>query len=277
MNKQYGTFILSYARAKRQHTLKLLQKFNWPYPIRIVVSTDDPQLDQYRELYGERVITFDRNSVMCDYYDNMPPSGVLAARNIAWDLAESLGWTHFLVLDDDYSQFSKRLWRNSSASWAKCGPFAGFEIVNATFDVARLCNAMWHWLDICPQLLCVSFTQTGDLCYYLKRKVMQAFFLRTDRRFEFISRMNDDVTTYFDLGLRGGIVLQIPIFGIRQQPTQSQPGGLTDLYRQYGTYTKSLYTLLRWPAHAVVTRIPSVGRIHHRILPDVYPKIVKIL
>lgn len=276
MSSRYGTFILSYDRPKRQHTLRLLRRFRWPYPIRIVVSSDDPQLDKYRELYGNLVVTFDRASVSCDYCDNRPPSGVLAARNVAWDLAVALGWTHFLVLDDDYTHFSKRKICDPRSSWAKRGALGGFLDVTSTFDVARLCEAMWRWLDICPQLLCVSFTQSGDMCQYLKRKVMQTFFLRTDRRFEFIARMNDDVTTYFDLGIRGGIVMQIPIFGIRQCGTQSQPGGLTDLYRQYGTYIKSLYTLLRWPAHAVVSRVHTVGRIHHWIRPDVYPKIIRI-
>jgi len=266
--RKAGVLIISYRRAARVKTVAMLHRIKWTGPVYLVISNDDDQRSQYLEAY-KNVYVFNRSTVKCDYYDNNPPSGPLAARNIAWDIAKELGWTHFVVLDDDYSYlYIDRHWvanpnkkgviRNVPANWGD-----------------RLFHAMWDLLDAVPQIQCVSFSQTGDLSKGIKRKIMQIFFLRTDRRFEYVARLNDDVTTYYDLGLRGEIVLQIPALMVKQEITQSQPGGLTEEYLQYGTYAKSMYTVLRWPAHCRVEYLKTVGRIHHRIASYAYPLIVK--
>jgi hypothetical protein len=265
--RKAGVLIISYRRAGRVKTIAMLRNIKWTGPVYLVISNDDDQRSQYLEAY-DNVYIFDRSAVKCDYYDNGPPSGPLAARNIAWDIAKELGWTHFVLLDDDYSHLTihrewstnpkKRIIRNVPANWGD-----------------HLFHAMWDLLDAVPQIQCVSLSQTGDFAETIRRKVMQTFFLRTDRRFEFVARLNDDVTTYYDLGLRGEIVVQIPLLMVKQTVTQSQPGGLTEEYLQYGTYAKSMYTVLRWPAHCRIAFHNIVGRIHHRIATYPYPLIVK--
>lgn len=265
--------IISYRRAARVKTARLLRRLKWTGPVYIVVSSDDDQLSEYQRLH-DNVYVFDRSAVKCDYYDNRPPSGPLAARNIAWDIAAELGWTHFVVLDDDY--YAMQIYQ----AWAK----QHRELVqNTSITISRvpdqwgdrLFNRMWDLLDEVPRILCVSLSQSGDRTDYIKRKVMQTFFLRTDRRFEFVARLNDDVTTYYDLGLQGGIVLQMPSLHVKQGQTQAQLGGLTDDYLRDGTYAKSMYTVLRWPAHCQVDYLSDVGRIHHQIAPYSYPLIVR--
>jgi len=266
--RRAGVLILSYRRAGKIRTLKALQQIKWTGPVYIVVSSDDEQLPQYRELYPNLYV-FDRQAVQCDYYDNLPPTGPLAARNKAWDIAQDLGWTHFVVLDDDYTRFYVySLWpgnpnHHGVIRWVPEG------------WGDRLFHRMWDFLDNTPKVLCITFSQTGDMNPQTRRKIMQTFFLRTDRRFEFVARLNDDVTTYYDLGLRGEVVIQIPAIMISQGCTQSQPGGLTEEYLRYGTYAKSMYTVLRWPAHCKVEYLPQVGRVHHHIVRYPYPCIIR--
>jgi len=230
-------------------------------------------LTAYQKTY-DNLYVFDRNSVQCDYYDNAPPSGPLAARNIAWDTAAKLGWTHFVVLDDDYG--GMQIYQNWGMQYREL-------LINTKGEIRKvpeqwgdcLFHSLWDLLDDVPQIQCVSLSQSGDRADHIKQKVMQTFFLRTDRRFQFVARLNDDVTTYYDLGLRGEIVLQMPALQIRQWQTQKQPGGLSEDYLRYGTYAKSMYTVLRWPAHCQVDYIPSVGRIHHKIATYAYPLIIQ--
>jgi len=273
MAREAGALIISYRRAGRVRTMQLLQHIKWTGPTYIVVSNDDEQLSQYQKLY-KNLYVFDRSRVLCDYYDNMPPSGPLAVRNIAWDIASDLGWTHFVVLDDDYSHLHVyRAWARLYPSIVKNQGGVIHRVPPSWGD--RLFHTMWDLLDEVPTVLSVSFSQTGDMTTKIKRKVMQTFFFRTDRRFEFVARLNDDVTTYYDLGLRGDIVLQMPALHIKQKSTQAQPGGLTEEYLRHGTYAKSMYTVLRWPAHCRVEYSKTIGRIHHRIAPYAYPVIMK--
>jgi len=273
MAREAGVLVVSYRRAGRVRTLGLLDHIKWTGPTYIVVSSDDEQLSQYQKLY-KNLYVFDRFRVICDYYDNMPPSGPLAVRNIAWDIAAELGWTHFVVLDDDYSHlYIYQVWAQLYPNMVRNKGGMIYRVPTGWGD--RLFHTMWDLLDEVPTILCVSFSQSGDMAQNIKRKIMQTFFLRTDRRFKFVARLNDDVTTYYNLGLQGEIVLQIPALQIKQKMTQAQPGGLTEEYLRHGTYAKSMYTVLRWPAHCRVEYSKSMGRIHHHIVPYAYPVIIK--
>lgn len=275
-----GVFIITYKRPdpKQQKTLKLLESMGYSGRLKLVLSNDDPTVDKYIENYGrDRVYVFDRESVDCDYFDNeYPYTGCCAVRNAAWDIAADLGWTHFLVLDDDYTALMwnmpllvpKKIW-TGPRKWTALGVW---EKVN---------DLMWDALDAIPRLICVGMAQGGDnqgrgVKKPCKRKVMQTFYLRTDRRFPFMARLNDDVTGYFNVNLQGRFfTLQHALTVVMQPQTQSRPGGVTEEYRRLGTYRKSMYTMLRWPGHVRVKYQPTLGRIHHFIVPFAYPQILE--
>lgn len=103
---------------------------------------------------------------------------------------------------------------------------------------------------------------------------MNVYFCATAREFKFIGTMNDDVNTYTLLGLQGKLFLQIPFLIVEQMRTQTQKGGLTEMYLEHGTFKKSFCTKILAPAICKVAFLRSVGRIHHRINYKGMPRVI---
>ena len=95
---------------------------------------------------------------------------------------------------------------------------------------------------------------------------MNFFVCSTDRPFQFIGRINEDVNTYVRLGTLGDLFFTIADLRLEQLDTQSNTGGLTEFYLDGGTYVKSFYTVLFSPS---CTKINLMGnknkRLHHMI------------
>ena len=82
--------------------------------------------------------------------------------------------------------------------------------------------------------LTVAFCQAGDFIGGVNgkrfgekviRKAMNTFFCRTDRPFQFVGTMNEDVTMYTTLGSRGALIMSITDCAIIQAATQGTKGG----------------------------------------------------
>ena len=100
----------------------------------------------------------------------------------------------------------------------------------------------------------------------LKRKCMNSFFCSTERPFKFIGRINEDVNVYTKLGSVGDLFLTIPNISLKQTDTQSNDGGLTDIYLSQGTYVKSFYSVMFSPSSVKFAMLNTErARIHHRV------------
>lgn len=101
----------------------------------------------------------------------------------------------------------------------------------------------------------------------LLRKVMNTWFCDAEKPFQIIGRINEDTNTYVYLGTQGKLFFTVTDVIITQKQTQSNAGGLTDIYLDRGTYVKSFYTVMCAPSCA---KIAAMGdkhmRVHHRIL-----------
>lgn len=95
---------------------------------------------------------------------------------------------------------------------------------------------------------------------------MNTFLCDTERRVRFDGRINEDVNMYVTFGMRGYPIFTIPTIQANQMQTQQNPGGLTELYLDVGTYVKSFYSVMMAPS---CVRIDVMGdkhqRIHHRV------------
>ncbi len=265
--KDFVVFILSYGRSRNIKTKYLLDKNNYTGDYYIICSKDDKSLDDYKKLYNN-VIVFDKNDYIykTDTIDNFNElRNVLFARNASYDIANKLNKRFFLQLDDDYDtldygfpfkierpQGKKTLYENNlDYLFKKTLEF----FINIDFDI-------------------IAYAQRGDLVggegfcdrVYQKRKIMNSFFCRTDRRIWFKGTSNEDVNTYLYYGQRGYKFLTIPYVTINQETTQKQSGGLTDFYKNYGTYVKSFYSIIINP---IAVKLDLMGnkykRIHHKI------------
>lgn len=100
----------------------------------------------------------------------------------------------------------------------------------------------------------------------LYRKAMNSFFCATDRPFLFTGRINEDVNAYVGLGRRGDIFFTYMPIQLNQLQTQSNAGGLTELYLDSGTYLKSYYTVMVAPSCVKINLMGSTNmRLHHRV------------
>lgn len=259
----FVVFILTHGRPDKQYTYQTLLKQRYTGQIYFIVDNEDKTIDRYRSLYGDRVIVFDKlvASRQVDPMDNFRQlqKGVVCARNACFEIARKLGYTYFLQLDDDYSRF--RFHFDKDYRWNEQSLTNLNQLFAITLDFYRSISAKT-----------IAFSQGGDMIggienYYvstlrLKRKAMNSFFCSTERPFQFIGRINEDVNTYVILGMRGELLFTIYNATVEQKETQTQTGGMTDLYIDSGTYLKSFYPVMCNPS---CVRIAAMGESHFRI------------
>lgn len=266
----FCVFILTHGRPDNVITLKTLEKCGYTGRLYLIVDDEDKTIDQYRMNFGsDRVIVFDKKAEAdaCDEGNNFDEHRtILMARNACFKIAEGLGVTHFIELDDDYSEF--RLKINGDGEYI---------YRHAVKNLDRLFLSLLRYYES-AQITSIALGQGGDffgsqddwrsgrkkLASY--RKCMNSFICSTERPFKFIGAMNEDVNTYTTLGSRGYLFLTTPHAALQQAATQSQSGGITGMYQRFGTYCKAFTTVMMMPSCVVVSMLRSNNpRIHHQI------------
>jgi len=262
---KFAVFILSHGRANRVLTLKTLRQQGYTGKVYLVIDNEDKSRAEYETL-GEDVIVFDKLDIANRYDtgDNFSERrSVFFARNASFEIARNLGLDYFLELDDDYSSFYYRFTANLNRAQRSC------------YQLDKVFHSMIKYLRN-TKALTIAFAQGGDLiggylnfhvrAIRLKRKAMNTFFCAVDRPFEFTGRVNEDVNTYITLGNRGNLIFTTFLLSINQGSTQESSGGMTELYKQEGTYIKTFYTLMHAPS---CVKVYSFGvthkRLHHKI------------
>jgi len=107
---------------------------------------------------------------------------------------------------------------------------------------------------------------------------MNTFVCSTAKPFQFVGRVNEDVNTYTHEASKGLLFFTITGLSINQKQTQSNPGGMTEMYLDSGTYVKSFYTVIFQPSSVVVGVLNGgkEARLHHRINWEcTVPKIIR--
>ncbi len=270
MSKDFAVFILTHGRPDKVRTYNTLIKQGYTGPIYIVIDNEDETASEYQRRFKDKVIVFDKADIArrFDTGDNFPDRrSVFFARNACFEIARDLGIKYFLQLDDDYTGFYYKF--TADLKYREC------RVKNNLDQLFKIMLDYYKKIDA----LTIAFAQNGDFIggknsyvaskIWLKRKAMNTFFCSTDRPFEFVGRVNEDVNTYTSLGHRGGLMFTIFNADIIQESTQASSGGMTELYLNEGTYIKSFYTVMYAPS---CTKISVMGyrqkRIHHRIYWD---------
>lgn len=265
--RDFCIFILTHGRPDRVVTLSALRRCGYTGPWFLICDNEDKQLGKYQEQYGDRVIVFDKKAVAdrIDEGDNFGDRrAIIYARNAAFDIARERGFRYFMQLDDDYSQFQYRIDYEEKYRYK--------QIMNLN----RVLKIMLKFYKSIPALsLCMA--QGGDFLGGInnaslrdgcvpKRKAMNTFLCSTDRPFPFFGRINEDVNTYAGLGARGGLFLTVLNIAIVQLATQHNPGGMSEMYLDAGTYVKSFYTVMYNPSCVKIGTVGNVNRrLHHKI------------
>ena len=275
---KFAMFILSNRRPHQILTINTLKKVGYTGKYYIIVDDLDPTLQEYKNLYGDKVIVFHKEKYMsiCDTIDNFHEErAVMYGRNACFDIAEELGLEYFMELDDDYTEFAFRF---SDEKEKTLYNRIGKELDTTILELIKYMEN--------TDALSIAFGQAGDYIggtsktsSYGKKmlfKCMNSFLCRTSKRFVFKGTLNEDVNTVLYYAQQGKYFLTLDHVSIKQSFTQSREGGLTYLYENYGTYIKSFYSVIMRPD---CTKIRLMGkndfRIHHMIKWDkALPKMI---
>lgn len=271
----FAVLILTHGRAENVITLKALKNAGYTGKTYLVIDDEDEQENLYREKYGNSVIQFCKKEAAAKT-DVMSPSrkrnAVVFARNECWKIAKRKGLTHFCVLDDDYKNFGVRYICGEKLKEAKIT------------EIDSVFSAFCDFLDASGAIT-VCMAQGGDFIgganggFYrkgLSRKAMNVWFMRTDRPFRYIGLTNEDTNMYVSLGGIGKLMFTVTNVSVNQIQTQDNPGGLTDIYKQDGTFIKSFYSVMCRPD---CVKVAAMGdhymRMHHNVEWDYcVPKII---
>tara|TARA_R110000824_G_scaffold6321_9_gene29304 strand:+ start:2103 stop:2981 length:879 start_codon:yes stop_codon:yes gene_type:complete len=274
----FVVFILTHGRADNQITVRSLEASGYTGRWYIVIDDDDEDGGRYRELYGDRVLTFSKDAVAAEFDqgDNFTDRrSIFYARNACWALAEQVGARYFIELDDDYRIFLYRMLGKREPD-ASAPTYHGWKILS----LDQVFEAMVRFVSATPAVT-LAMSQGGDhiggeyLGTRLSRKAMNSFVCDVERPFPFLGRINEDVSSYVSLGNVGRLFFTFFGFQLNQTETQKAAGGLTDIYLDVGTYVKSFYSVMYAPSCVRVEHFSSMRRLHHRVNWDAaVPKII---
>lgn len=270
MRKDFCIFILTHGRPDRVVTLNTLERAGYTGRIYLVIDDEDKTADEYRRKYGDKVLQFSKAEVeqRIDTGDNFQDRRtILHARNACFELAKQVGVKYFMELDDDYTNFSLRFLSSGRGVYQAIKTSMN-EVIDALVSFFEKTSA-----------LSVAMCQGGDLiggtiekAPALKRKAMNSFICSTDRPFQWRSTFNEDVATYTTLSRQGHLFFTVIHAQLVQKNTQTNAGGITELYQKFGTYVKAFTTVMHCPSSVQVSTFGDSGRwnnprhrIHHKI------------
>lgn len=286
--RDFCVLIISYGRADNVLSYKLMTSIS-KAPVYIICSDDDKTLPRYKELYGEdHILVFNKEEEKknFDVGDNFPGmyNSSCFAHNTYFRFARQLGFKYFLAMDDDSMWYVIRYINLNEKPKEKNGKtyrtLHYAKIPQGYFD--KICEQYFRLLDSAPWIYCTAFAQGGDFIggqysqvYQdgVKFKAMNSFFCCTDKEWKMPGRINEDASAYCVNNPTGKLFMTIPGVMLQQPPTQQCSGGMTDIYKNNGTWLKTAYTVMMCPS--AVKFSYKFGRVHHHIINDNnVPKII---
>jgi hypothetical protein len=268
-------FILTNGRPNNVHTARSLRNHGYTGKIILVIDDEDKTAEEYLDKFKD-VEVFSKKEIAQEFdeADNFDDRrSIVYARNACFKIAEKLGFKYFMQMDDDYTRFEYRVYTNERQK-------PSF-IANLDSVFAALLN---FYKD--SNFSTISMAQGGDFIGgkhnrmakrpTLFRKCMNSFICSTDRPFKFIGRINEDVNTYVNKQSIGLLMGTIPFVSLVQNQTQSNKGGMTELYLDSGTYIKSFYTVMFSPSSVYIKPMGDKHlRLHHHVKWDsAVPKLI---
>lgn len=270
MREDFAAFILTNRRPDRVETLKTLKKHGYTGKVYIVIDDEDPTAEEYIKRYSNKVLIFSKKDIAerFDEGDNFNDRrSIFYARNACFQLAEEVGVRFFVQLDDDYMSFAFRFDGQGHHGWWKVD------------DMNNLFSGLVDYLQATP-FASVAISQGGDHiggadstnvdAIKSKRKAMNSFICDTQKPFKFVGRVNEDVNTYTCEQRKGVSFITFLAPQLVQKISQTNEGGMTELYLETGTYLKSFYSVMYAPSCVTVSSMRNPqssngGRLHHKV------------
>jgi hypothetical protein len=264
--KRFAVFILTHGRPENIITVKTLKKCGYTGEVFIIIDNEDKTSEKYKEIYGDKVIIFDKEAIAktFDEGDNFNDRrSIVYARNACFDIAKEIGVDYFVQFDDDYQGLEYRF--NHELEYRAV----------AIRNMDRVFEIMLDFYKSTP-VHSLAMSQGGDFiggknssnaqAPKLLRKCMNSFICSNEKPFRFIGRINEDVNTYTRQASVGTLLFTTVLVSLVQKSTQTNKGGMTDIYLDNGTYIKSFYSVIFSPSSVVISLMGDTHqRLHHRV------------
>lgn len=274
MSELATVYIISKGRPQC-HTARTLERMKYPGDWFIVCGDNDETLPEYMARWGsDRVLVFDwadycaHVDVMDNFGFEEMPSGAAPARNAARDFSRARGERRHWQLDDDYTGFQitdvKRMKRptirDGAAFQRELERLAAFAdscgMKNVGFVPSTIESAPQQWCSVAFRVFNAHNMPSGD-DFELWR-----------------GRMSDDLINALDVWRHGGYEMAVRYLSMGMPNTQSEAGGLTDIYKDEGTVRKTCYAIMACPGQVKLVR--RFGRWHHAAdWKHIVPKLVR--
>lgn len=235
--------------AGRPHcrTAALLERIEYKGDWYICVSREDDKIDEYKERWGSRVITYSYAEQMADtdMLDpfNDPIGGAAPARNGVAAIARSMGNARYWMLDDDITAFTLPKKNGKSRRTVTDGE----ELEHVMLMVAE-------WAHKCG-IGCVGGAcdmqpfppEKNDVNWYVR----QMYNIPVDSR-KFRSRMEEDLCYACDSYRTGeNLCIALKLLGFRMKGVCDEDGGCTTIYEKNGSIRRAAYNILVNPLSEV--------------------------
>lgn len=259
-------YIISKGRPQCK-TAETLTRLNYPGQWFIVCGTNDETLQEYQKRWGEdRVLVFDwkdettRTDTLDNFGFEVMPSGAVPVRNATIDISRSRGERRHWQFDDDYDTFwltnanlvkKQHLRDGRKLQWWMCR-IAKF---------ADMCN-----LPNCGFAL-TTIESTPNAALKVGKRVFNAHNQSSEVATRWRGRLNDDLINAIDTRRLGEKVeFSFRFLALKMKDSQSESGGLSDIYKAEGIVRKSAYPILIAPNAARL--VVKFGRYHHKVRWD---------
>ena len=262
----FACFILTHGRPNNVMTYNSLRKSGYTGRGVFILDDEDDTKSEYEKNFGaENIYVFSKSDVAkrIDRADNFDERrSIIYARQATFEIAEDIGIEYFVQLDDDYGQFAF----SENAN----GEYIGQKTIK---NLDRVFESFLKFYKSIPAKS-IAFAQGGDFIggensnvfkKKLSRKCMNSWFCSTLRPFKFIGTFNDDVNTYTRWGNTGDLFFTVSFIRLHHAATQTTEAGMTEAYKQFGTYVKSFYSIMYCPSSVVVGPMGKHNRLHHKI------------
>lgn len=134
----FAVLIDTHGRPKDQLTYSALREAGYTGEVYFLIDNEDETEAEYRAIYGDHVIVFDKQKYIANtdsFLPNAPRLSVVYARNAGFDIARELGLKWFAMCDDDIKRFDYKLVIDGKLKGAKASHLDS--VINSAISFAE--------------------------------------------------------------------------------------------------------------------------------------------
>lgn len=271
---KYAVFILSHGRPHYQLTLDTLIRCGYSGDWYIVVDNLDKTVQEYKDLYGEHILVFDKLEYVrrteCGLAEPKINFAVFA-RNAIEDLAVQLGYQYFIMMDDDLTKFRYR--------YDDDGHFRSLTITDNLDEVFNSYVEYLHTANVACLCFGVhnNYMRGTDMLYIESPRLRLCFtvyFRNTSFKVDWLLNMCEDRITSIAHGRDGQVWLQLLQVQVDTVPIGGEvEGGNSEVYRSVDKFQQTFFPVVIFPDcnYCTMWKGKWITSLH---LENVCPKII---